>query len=162
MRTKRLERLWIQFGAMFGSRWALEYGPATDRNGALAPIAEIWARALDGASNEQIAAGLKACLSRESDRMLTLPEFLRLCGAGMESRRPEYRAQHLLPNPDDARKRIDDLAATLQAEANDALAPRLARAATPQQRQDLIRAYWTSRIGQTLIGRDLARRWEGA
>ena len=74
MRTRRIERLWERMSAMYGSRWEIEYGPALQRDGALAVVAELWAEALDPLPNDRLAAGIKACIDRDNLNPPSMPE----------------------------------------------------------------------------------------
>lgn len=145
--ARRLSRLWERMSAMYGSRWALDYGPA---NGTLAAI---WSEALAEVGNDAIADGLRACMDRESEHPPSLPEFLRLCGYRPTANRPtahvEYRPSTPLPGSlyaDTPQRQCARLAAELAAQADVELKPTLTKAATPKQRADMVRAYWLSKI----------------
>ena len=152
MRTKRIVRLWERMSALYGSRWAFEYGPGMDASGNLAPLASIWADALEDADNSAIAAGLRKCLDRDRDAPPTLPEFLRLCGArtghGSRDTRPPAMPA-LPPYADTPRQRMERLAEKLAAEARDSGA-------------EDSRAYWITKIGATLVGKSLVKAWKGS
>lgn len=155
-RTRRMEQLWTRMRANYGSRWMLEYGEALE-NGALAPVAEIWAKALDDVSNDRLAAGLRACLSRESDRPPTLPEFLRLCGANASgsSRASEYYSSPKAPGDtyrDTPSSRCAKLAERLQNQAEDEFMPSVSHLPA-EDRKPLVAAYWTSKIGAVMSGK---------
>lgn len=160
MRTRRMERLWDRMQALYGSRWLLEYGQVT-ANGRLATIAEIWATALDGASNAQIATALRKCLERDKESPPTLPEFLRLCGARFNRAEPHEISQ--IAGREIYTESLANKCARLAEEAADAakadLTARLERA-LPDQRPDIIRSYWMAKIGQSLIGQQLTKAWE--
>lgn len=160
MRTRRMERLWDRMQALYGSRWLLEYGQVTT-NGRLATIAEIWATALDGASNGQIAAALRKCLERDKDSPPTLPEFLRLCGARFSHAAPHEVSQ--IAGREIYTESLANKCARLAEELADAakadLTAQLERA-LPDQRPDIIRSYWMAKIGQSLIGQQLTKAWE--
>lgn len=150
MRTKRLARLWLQMHAMFGSRWLAEYGDATNASGELNPVAEIWARGLDDCTNEQMAAGIKATLARDSQHPPTLPEFLRLCGARTGRQPADTRPRDLPALPaysDTPGNRCAALARQLADEA-------------AQVRGDADRRAWfMAKIGATLYGSALVANW---
>lgn len=152
MRTKRIVQLWERMTALYGSRWAFEYGPDLDASGKLAPLASIWADALEDADNSAIAAGLRKCLDRDRDAPPTLPEFLRLCGArtGTGSRDTRPPAMPALPPyADTPRARMERLAEKLAAEARDSGA-------------EDSRTYWMTKIGATLVGKSLVKAWKGS
>ena len=152
MHTKRIVRLWERMTALYGSRWAFEYGPAVESlSGGLAPIAAIWADALADADNSAIVAGLRKCLDRDRDNPPTLPEFLRLCGARTGTQIGDTRADQpcLPPYADTPRTRMERLAAELAEEASDVGA-------------DDSRAYWMTKIGTTPVGKSLVKSWKGA
>ena len=164
MRTKRIVQLWERMTALYGSRWAFEYGPDLDASGNLAPLASIWADALEDADNSAIAAGLRKCLDRDRDAPPTLPEFLRLCGArtghGSRDTRPPAMPA-LPPYADTPRQRMERLAAELAAQAEIDLAGPLA-GADAKQRASIIRSYWMTKIGATLVGKSLVKAWKGS
>lgn len=162
-RHLRMKTLWTRMQAFYGSRWNLDYGELEAAEGELAPVAGIWADALEGASNEHIKRGLKALLARESDHPPSLPEFLRLCGATVHARSQPTETRVTLDPAAYAEtpaSRCAALAATLAEQAQQDLDPRLDRAADPKQRANIIRAYWMTQIGATDIGKRLARNWE--
>lgn len=166
-RTKRMERLWLQMQAMYGSRWLLEYGLLL--TGAdLAPIAEIWAKALDDASNEQIAAGIRKCIERDSEHPPSLPEFLRLCGAGSRNPTGAYAALPPSERPladiyrDMPADRCARQGAEMQAEADEVLRKKLSTDLPESIRRDILRGYWMSKIGESLRGKALVKAWEQA
>lgn len=125
MRTKRMIRLWERMTALYGSRWALEYGPALSDAGSLANLAELWADAMDGLSNEQIAAGIRACVDRESPHPPRLPEFLRLCGYRPASRHAchQIAAPSTIQYATSPQQRCQQMADELQAQAERELTP---------------------------------------
>ena len=159
MRTRRMERLWDRMQALYGSRWLLEYGQVT-ANGRLATIAEIWATALDGASNAQIATALRKCLERDKESPPTLPEFLRLCGARFNRAEPHEVSQ--IAGREIYAESLANKCARLAEEAaeraKDDLAVRL-ESALPDQRPDIIRTYWMAKIGQSIVGQQLTKAW---
>lgn len=163
MHTKRIVRLWERMTALYGSRWSCEYGPDLDAAGKLAPLAAIWADALEDADNSAIASGIRKCLDRDRDTPPTLPEFLRLCGArtGQPPRdtRPDLPR---LPAPSETpQRRCENLANGLAAQADSDLAGQL-MGAEPKERAAIIRAYWMTRIGACMVGKSLARQWGAA
>lgn len=160
-RIRRIERLWVNMNAFYGSRWLLEYGPATDQNGQLTSISEIWAKALDEADNSQIAVGIRKCVERDADYPPSLPEFLRLCGAGGMRRGGAYA---LLPaaiapkdnGRDTPRAKCDRLAAKLAEEAAIELKDRLSPDMPEESRRAILRGYWLSRMGNNGLGKTVA------
>lgn len=157
--TDRIKNLWTRMQALYGSRWALEYGECASQNGELNPISMVWARTLEDIPNERLAHGLKALLARESEHPPSLPEFSRLCGAKAppaEPRTPLDPAAYAeIPA-----SRCAALAATLAERAGQELAPRLERTTDHKQRAAITRAYWMTRIGAIGIGKMLARTWK--
>lgn len=167
VRTKRMERLWLQMQAMYGSRWLLEYGLLLTGS-EMAPIAEIWAKALDEASNEQIATGLRQCLARDSEHPPSLPEFLRLCGAGSRNQTGAYAALPPSEHPladiyrDMPADRCARIGAELQAEAEEVLRGKSGANLPESVRRDALRGYWMTKIGESLHGKGLIKKWEQA
>lgn len=147
MRTKRISRLWERMTALYGSRWVLEYGNAQRADGELEVVADLWADALDGLNNDQLGAGLRACIDRDSGHPPSLPEFLRLCGYQPASRVPYHRAaaltheRHEKPDAAICQKKADELRALAEVE----LEPRLT-GLLPDDRSRAVAAYWLTKI----------------
>lgn len=160
MRTKRMIRLWERMTALYGSRWALEYGPALSDAGSLANLAELWADAMDGLSNEQIAAGIRACVDRESPHPPRLPEFLRLCGYRPASRHAchQIAAPSTIQYATSPQQRCQQMADELQAQAERELTPRLF-GLEPDARRRALAAYWSTKLAAIPgFGEAIARR----
>lgn len=158
--TARISRLWERMTALYGARWALDYGPAMDANGGLAPIATLWAEALSDYPNGALATALRKCLDRDQLTPPSLPEFLRLCG-----RVPSHGAschQGLPTTPktpptDTPAIRCAQLADYLTEVAQQELTPRL-RPLLPDDRKNAVRAYWLSQIAASGgIGKTIAK-----
>lgn len=69
-----LPELWAAMLATYGHRWAGAYGQNPD-----GVAAATWATGLAGLTSQQIAAGLRACLTHGDGWPPTLPEFRVLC-----------------------------------------------------------------------------------
>ncbi|MER2512317.1 MAG: hypothetical protein ABTR20_13420 [Candidatus Competibacter sp.] len=165
-RTKRMEQLWVRMQAMYGSRWLLEYGHLLSGND-LAPMAEIWAKTLDDVSNDQIAVGLRTCMARESGHPPSLPEFLRLCGATARNPLPAYA--EFVPSNQPVSEIYRDLPSARCARMAEQLAEESRQvlkggpdSALPEDiRRQILHGYWMTKLGETLIGKSLATRWQG-
>lgn len=145
---RRMRRLWDRMTAMYGSRWIVEYGDLSAGGATLAPLAAIWSEALTDTGNDAIAAGLRACLDRDSPHPPSLPEFLRLCGrrkasaAGTPRLTADFNPAYYADTPS---ARCAKLAAELAESARAELAPRL-DAALPDDRRRVTAAYWLARM----------------
>lgn len=158
---RRLTRLWERMAAMYGSRWELEYGPIATPQGAVAPLAAIWLESLVEVPNEAIATGLRKCMDRESDRLPSLPEFLRLCGRRAHSAAPchqQLSCDSPRPVPTDTpAQRCAQLAEVMADMARQELTPRL-YPLLPDDRKAAVRAYWLAQmtslgsLGQMVAG----------
>lgn len=147
----RVSRLWTVMQAHFGSRWLLDYGDAIEpATGHLGAIAAVWAATLETVSNNAIANGLKALLSRQSEYPPTLPEFMRLCGA----RIPSTHASHQLlpgapaqsnPNQSNPDQRCALLSSALIDMAGTELTTRLT-SVQPDDRKQVISSYWSTKL----------------
>lgn len=148
MRTKRISRLWERMTALYGSRWMLEYGNALRADGTLESVADMWADALEGLSNDKISAGIRACVDRDRQQPPTMPEFLRLCGYQSPSRvayhQPFLPAQTRPPvdTPVMQCQRITD---ELRNQAAVELYPQL-NGRTQEDRKLAVAAYWLGKI----------------
>ena len=152
MRTRRIERLWERMSAMYGSRWEIEYGPALQRDGALAVVAELWAEALDTLPNDRLAAGIKACIDRDNLNPPSMPEFLRLCGYRPKSAR--YSSAEFQPGPprltapdyaDGPQQRCERMAKELQAKTDAEFCPSVSHY-PPDARKQAVARYWLTKI----------------
>lgn len=61
---------------IYAHRWTAPHGESPD---ALGSSAETWAKGLAGISGQQLAEGLKACITRADEWPPTLPAFRALC-----------------------------------------------------------------------------------
>ena len=152
MRTKRIARLWERMSAMYGSRWEIEYGPALQRDGTLAVVAELWAEALDPLPNDRLAAGIKACIDRDNLNPPSMPEFLRLCGYRPKSAR--YSSEEFQPSPprltspdyaDSPHNRCERLAKELQTKAEAEFCPSVSHYPL-EARKKAVARYWLTKI----------------
>ncbi len=64
---------------IFGHRWATAYGEAAEVDGQLTGCAETWGKGLAGITPQQIAAGLKTCITSSDPWPPTLPAFRGMC-----------------------------------------------------------------------------------
>ena len=146
--TARISRLWERMTALYGARWGLDYGPAMDANGGLAPIATLWAEALSDFPNSALATALRQCLDRDQFTPPSLPEFLRLCGRAPSHGAPCHQGLPTTPKttPTDTPSiRCAQLADYMTEVAQQELTPRL-RPLLPDDRKAAVRAYWLSQI----------------
>jgi hypothetical protein len=65
-----LETLWTRFAEIYGHKWSSSYGAEPN---------DTWAKGLAGISGEQIAVGLRACLTSADPWPPTLPQFRAMC-----------------------------------------------------------------------------------
>ena len=80
--------LWEKMAAIYGHKWVSSFGESDDGT---------WLRVMTGITREQIAAGLRACLTREDVWPPGAAEFRRLC---LPPRRdPIHREYKSLPKP---------------------------------------------------------------
>lgn len=68
--------LWLRMTQIYAHRWTAPHGESCDAPGS---SAETWAKGLAGISGEQLADGLRACITRPDPWPPTLPEFRALC-----------------------------------------------------------------------------------
>lgn len=61
---------------IYAHRWTAPHGESPDHP---ASSAETWAKGLAGITGEQLAAGLRACITRADEWPPTLPAFRALC-----------------------------------------------------------------------------------
>lgn len=163
--ARRMKRLWERMTALYGGRWELEYGPCVAGDGGLAPLAMIWAEALEAVPNDGIARGLRACLDSGETRTPSLPAFLRLCGRtpGPARGDPSHR---LAPPRQDIRYQdtpaaiCERLAASYREMAYRELEPRLA-GLPADSRAAAVRAYWMSVMPSiSPTGASIAKRYQ--
>ncbi len=155
MPAERIARLWEHMTALYGCRWAVEYGYATSETGELEPLARVWATALADLPDAGLAAGLRKLLARESPHPPTLPEFLRMCGARLTPM--PAPGPYLPPLPssayaDSPSQRVAKLAAELSSQARTELQPRVAQM-LPQDQPNATRSYWLSKISAVMAGK---------
>lgn len=75
-----MRRFWARMVAIYGGKWARDYGDACENDdGTLTVTGDTWQRGLAGVSEQQIAAGLQACLTSADPWPPTLPAFRALC-----------------------------------------------------------------------------------
>jgi hypothetical protein len=79
-RDAAMRRFWARMVAIYGGKWARDYGDACENDdGTLTVTGDTWRRGLSGVSEQQIAAGLQACLTSADPWPPTLPAFRALC-----------------------------------------------------------------------------------
>lgn len=79
-RPPALRRIWERMSAIYLHRWTRAMGEAPqDDSGALTLAGDSWSRALAGLTDQQLGAGLDACLARSDTWPPSLPEFRALC-----------------------------------------------------------------------------------
>jgi hypothetical protein len=163
--VRRMTKLWERMTALYGGRWELEYGPCTNGDRQLAPLAIIWAEALADLPNDAIAKGLRACLDSGDAKTPSLPAFLRMCGRVPTSSRIDPSHQLVRPSWDISYKdtqgaRCECLAESYQEMADRELKPRLI-GLLPEQRKAAVRAYWLSVLASIApMGAVLAKRYQ--
>lgn len=75
-----LRRLWERMAAIYLHRWTTAVGTTPQKpSGELTLAGDSWSRGLAGMSDEQIRAGLNACLTRTDNWPPVLSEFRALC-----------------------------------------------------------------------------------
>lgn len=70
-----LRTLWARMTEIYGHRWTATFGESADSN----PAAETWGKGLAGVTGEQLADGLRACITSADPWPPTLPEFRGKC-----------------------------------------------------------------------------------
>ena len=68
-----VSRLWTRMTEIYGHKWTTNYGTPAD--GAF----DTWTKALADLTSEQIAQGVRRCMSRADEWPPTLPAFRQLC-----------------------------------------------------------------------------------
>jgi hypothetical protein len=65
---------------IYGHRWTASFGEtAIDGNGELTDTAKTWASGLAELTGDQLAKGLRSCVSSEKDEWPSLPMFRKKC-----------------------------------------------------------------------------------
>ncbi len=72
--------LWERFTHMYGHKFTSVYGEQSIfADGELTDVAKTWASGLRGVTGEQLASGLRACITRVDPWPPSLPEFVSMC-----------------------------------------------------------------------------------
>lgn len=79
MRGELLSRLWTRMQEIYGHRWASSYGEAAEVDGRLTGCSETWGKGLAGITPQQVAVGLKSCVTSADPWPPTLPAFRAMC-----------------------------------------------------------------------------------
>lgn len=88
--NRQMEILWERMTEIYGHRWRSSYGSAN--------AIRTWQKALADLTAEQLADGLKRCLTRDDPWPPTLPEFRSLC---KPTAAPYHRLVKLIGKPSD-------------------------------------------------------------
>ena len=68
--TKHIDTLWSKMARIYGHKWLTTFGERDDGT---------WLQGLTGLLPDELAQGLRACLTRADEWPPTLPEFRRVC-----------------------------------------------------------------------------------
>jgi hypothetical protein len=76
-----MRRLWERMTALYGHAWVSVHGvtPHDAGTGALGMSGDTWAKALAGLSDQQVAAGIGACVAEGAEFPPSAPRFRAMC-----------------------------------------------------------------------------------
>lgn len=74
-----MTNLWERLTHIYGHKFASAYGESATEENNLTEAARTWASGLRGLTGEQIANGLRECISCGASWPPTLPEFVSMC-----------------------------------------------------------------------------------
>lgn len=93
-----MANLWERLTHLYGHKFTSTYGEVAVKNGKLTGAAQTWASGLRGINGDQLADGLRACVSRADPWPPSLPEFVALCKkSGLNDFGLNYTPQYYRP-----------------------------------------------------------------